>query len=153
MLEFIKERYKDFEVISPDNPHFDECVEITNPYGKGNITLYYHPDNNWVDFTVKWSKYHNHIDSMEDVIKEIDGIINETEVDMEFYRNGEPCIGTGIKTYLLENLTLGTLSRELGTYEGILNTEFTVCSFSGKYDMHGRIERVNGKYTLIIEKN
>ena len=151
MLEFIKERYKDFEVISLESPYFDECVEIINPHRKENITVCYHPDNEWVDFTVKWSKYHNHIDSIEDVIKEIDGIINETEVDMEFYRNGEPCMGTGIKTALLKNLTLDSLSRELRIYDYLLNTTFTIRSFSRKYDMDGCIEKVDGKYTLILE--
>ena len=151
MLEFIKERYKNFEVISVDTPYFDECVEIVNPYGKENITVCYHPDSDWIDFTVSWLKYHNHIDSKDDVIKEIDGIINETEASVEFYKNGELCMGASIKTALLANLTLDTLSRELCTYDMILNTAFTVRSFSGKFDIDGRIERVNGKYTLISE--
>ena len=151
MLEFIKERYKNFEVISVDTPYFDECVEIANPHRKGNITVCYHPDSDWIDFTVSWLKYHNHIDSKDDVIKEIDGIINETEASVEFYKNGELCMGASIKTALLANLTLDTLSRELRTYDMILNTAFTVRSFSGKFDIDGRIERVNGKYTLISE--
>ena len=152
MLEFIKERYKDFEVAAKESPYFDECVEVVNPHGKGNITVCYHPDSDWADFTVKWAEYHNHIDSKDDVIKEIDGIINETEASVEFYKDGEPCIGASIKTALLANLTLDTLSRELCTYDLILNTAFAVRSFSGRYDADGRIERVNGKYALVWEE-
>ena len=149
MLEFIKEHYKNFEVIPLDTPNFNECVEIVNPYGKENITVYYHSDSDWADFTVGWAKYHDHIDSKEDIIKEIDGIINETEAYIEFYKDGELCMGASIKTALLANLTLDTLSRELKTYNDLLNTDFSVRSFSGKYDVRGRIARVNGKYALI----
>ena len=150
MLEFIKERYKDFDVEAKESPYFDECVEIINPYGKENITVCYHPESELADFSVLWA-YREYIDSKEEVIKEIDGIINETEASVEFYKNGEPCIGASIKTAMLESLTLNTLSRELKIYNDLLNTDFSVRSFSGKYDTSGRIERVNGKYALIWE--
>jgi hypothetical protein len=150
MLEFIKERYKNFEVNPLNIPNFNECVEIVNPYGKENITVYYHPESELSDFTVKWV-YREHIDSKEDVIKEIDKIINETEAYIAFYEDDELRMGASIKTALIANLTLDTLSRELKTYNDLLNTDFSVRSFSGKYDMYGRIEKVDGKYTLISE--
>ena len=150
MLEFIKERYKNFEVNHLNIPNFNECVEIVNPYGKENITVYYHPESELSDYSVRWV-YREHIESKEDVIKEIDKIIKETEAYIEFYKDGELCMGARIKTAMLESLTLNTLSRELKIYNDLLNTDFSVRSFSGKYDVCGRIARVNGKYALIWE--
>jgi len=147
MLGFIKERYKDFQVILKDN----EYAKIINPYGKGNITVYYHPESEWADFSVIWDIYRDYVDSKDDIIKNLDAFVYEKEVHIKFYKYGELCMCATLNAALLENLTLDKLSCALRTYTELLNTTFTICSFSGKYDMHGRIEKAYGKYTLICE--
>ena len=159
MLALLKERFPNYEIVELD----EDFCDIINPFGKSNIGIY---EEKFIaviiegkelpilparsEYVVHFDTQHRHFEEKEDAFKYIESLMNDEICAVEFMMGGKCYFGGEIVSLKLNGLNLETLSQEFSTFD-LLNTTFTVHSFSGKYDMDGRVEKVDGKYTLILE--
>jgi hypothetical protein len=160
MLALLKERFPDYEIVELEEDFWD----IVNPFGKENIGVYEEkffavivdgkelpilPERS--EYVIHFDTQHRHFEKKEDVFEYIESIMNDDICAVEFFAEEKPHFGGEIASCKLNGLTFETLSEEFRLFNNLLNTMFTIRSFSGKYDMNGRIENVDGKHTLIFE--
>ena len=160
MLALLKERFPNYEIVELDEDFWD----IVNPFGKSNIGIYEDKiytitmGEEWrrtlpsrFEYIVHFDSQHRHFDEIYPMLLYIESIMNDEICAVEFSKDGLLRHSGEIASSELNELTPETLSREFRSFDNHPGTTFTIRSFSGKHDMNGRIEKVDGKYTLIWE--
>ena len=158
MFVFLKERFSNYEVVELDKDFWD----IVNPFGKSNIGIYEEKiytitmGEEWrstlpsrFEYIVHFDSQHRHFDEIYPMLLYIESIMNDEICAVGVSKDGLLRYCSEIASSELNGLTLDTLSREFRGGDGHPGAKFIIRSFSGKYDMDGRIENVDGKYTLI----
>ncbi len=160
MLGLLKERFPNYEILELDEDFWD----IVNPFGKENIGVYEEKiytivmGEEWrpslplrSEYVIHFDAQHRHFDEIEDAFKYIESVMNDEICAVGFSRGEIMRLGGEIASSKLKGLTPDVLLREFRAFNNVLDTTFTIRSFSGKYDMNGRIEKVDGNYTLVQE--
>ena len=158
MYELLKKRFPNYEIVELDEDFWD----IVNPFGKANIGVYEEKifsvvlGEEWrpslpsrMEYVIHFDAQHRHFDELEAAFEYVESIMNEEICAVEFRKHEILCMGGEIASAELAGLTLETLLQNFSFY--LADTEFTVRSFSGRYDRDGRIEEADGKLTLILE--
>ena len=161
MLELLKERFSGYEIVELDKDFY----EIVNPFGGANIGVYEDKTytivigEEWrktspsqIEYIIRFDRQHRHFGETENALAYIECIINDEICAVEFSKGEFMRYSGEIASSKLKGLTPDMLLREFRTFNNLLDATFTIRSFSGKYDASGRIEKVCGKYRLIVEK-